>query len=292
MPAGRVTLNFSSGCDSPLIHQTIFLQLSIGNTWVPLDGVPIRVPPTGSPSEVNLRDVAQAAADALRAASVRTPVSNVSGPTPASAPKSGLGATFAVSFDVEDVDQIDFGAVKAPGGVADTQLVITPVMPPGITAKEIPAKFVKTAGQQGGWGKRKPKDKFHNTIRWPAGPNAAVGPYGRMIGVPDPVGGGGYDEWVGSFGVLVVEGGTHEARAFPAWPENEVYWAHAHHVPSLSALTSPLAEPSPIPARSVLAAASSPLMVAAAGPPRPSVPMPLSPHGALPPGLRMPADPV
>jgi hypothetical protein len=289
MPAGRVTLNFSSGCDSPLIHQTIFLQLSVGNTWVP--PAPVRVPPTGSPTEVHLRDVAQAAADALRTASVRTPVSNVSGPTPAPEPRSGLGATFAVSFDIEDVDQIDFGAAKAPGGVVDTQLVITPVTPAGITAKEIPAKYVKAAGRRGGWGRRKPKSTFHNTIRWPAGPHAAVGPYSPLVGVPDPVGGGGFDEWMHGFMAFAVEDGTNDASAFPAWPESEAYWAHAHHVPSLSALTSPLAELPPMPpVRSDLAAPPSPV-VTPPGAPRPTMPTIRSPHGALTPGLRVPADP-
>lgn len=124
-----------------------------------------------------------------------------------------------------------------------------------------------------------------------AGPHAAVGPYGSLVGVPDPVGGGGYDEWMHGFMAFTVGDGTNEATAFPAWPEAEAYWAHAHHVPSLSALTGPLAESPPtLPVRSVLAAPPSP-MVAPQGSPRPAMPTLLRPHGALPPGLRVAADP-
>jgi len=44
----RVTINISSACNTPFIHQPVIIQLSADDSWVPPTG-PIRIPPAGDP---------------------------------------------------------------------------------------------------------------------------------------------------------------------------------------------------------------------------------------------------
>jgi hypothetical protein len=116
MATRQVTIRLSSCCGTPFIHQPVYLQLSSGEVWIPLDG-PIRVPPRGdkSPSpKVSVADIAAALGKAVVAAQVAggakvgnvTPVTR--GPwVDEDGNQHGSAEVFEFSFATED-DEIDF----------------------------------------------------------------------------------------------------------------------------------------------------------------------------------------
>lgn len=121
MAGRKVTIKLSSTCDSPIVHQPIYVRLSSGEAWIPPDKRPLRFPPKGSPDEknpspeVNVKDVADALQTAVTQAQIvgGARVSQVSPVTrhdwrdPETGATKGTTDVFAFSFVTED-DEIDY----------------------------------------------------------------------------------------------------------------------------------------------------------------------------------------
>jgi|GEM_PF-6143821 len=121
MAGRKITIKLSSTCDTPTVHQPIYVRLSSGEAWIPPDKRPLRFPPKGSPDdknaspEVSAKDVAQALQTAVTQAQIvgGARVSQVSAVTrhdwrdPDTGAKKGTTDVFAFSFVTED-DEIDY----------------------------------------------------------------------------------------------------------------------------------------------------------------------------------------